>query len=168
MNKLLFVCTENRLRSPTAESVFSEYQDIEAIGAGTNKDFELAELIISVTGQMDSLFSYWMSASFAVLVSSYIGKEHFNYSITLSISALYFLASLMFLTRYYAMSILIVYYTELAGTSLPSQFVAASPIIGMTRAPTFVLGFVITEVYLWHSYIRNRRLEQTIRSTSDT
>ena len=38
MVKLLFVCSENRLRSPTAEAVFSEYDGIEAIGAGTNKD----------------------------------------------------------------------------------------------------------------------------------
>ena len=37
---LLFVCSENRLRSPTAETVFSEYQGIEAIGAGTNSDAE--------------------------------------------------------------------------------------------------------------------------------
>ena len=38
MTKLLFVCSENRLRSPTAESVFSEHLRVEAIGAGTNKD----------------------------------------------------------------------------------------------------------------------------------
>ena len=38
MKKLLFVCSENRLRSPTAESVFSQYEGIEAIGAGTNSD----------------------------------------------------------------------------------------------------------------------------------
>jgi len=38
MKKLLFVCSENRLRSPTAEAVFSEYDGIEAIGAGTNSD----------------------------------------------------------------------------------------------------------------------------------
>lgn len=36
--KLLFICTENRLRSPTAEAVFNRYPGIEAIGAGTNKD----------------------------------------------------------------------------------------------------------------------------------
>lgn len=35
---LLFVCSENRLRSPTAEAVFSQYPDIHAIGAGTNAD----------------------------------------------------------------------------------------------------------------------------------
>ena len=40
MKKLLFVCSENRLRSPTAETVFSEHEGVEAIGAGTNTDAE--------------------------------------------------------------------------------------------------------------------------------
>jgi predicted protein tyrosine phosphatase len=35
---LLFVCSENRLRSPTAEAVFSQYPGVDAIGAGTNAD----------------------------------------------------------------------------------------------------------------------------------
>lgn len=37
---LLFVCSENRLRSPTAEAVFSQYPGVNAIGAGTNSDAE--------------------------------------------------------------------------------------------------------------------------------
>lgn len=37
---LLFVCSENRLRSPTGEEVFSEYPGVTAIGAGTNSDAE--------------------------------------------------------------------------------------------------------------------------------
>ena len=40
MKRLLFVCSENRLRSPTAEAVFSAYEGVEAIGAGTNADAE--------------------------------------------------------------------------------------------------------------------------------
>jgi len=40
MRNLLFICSENRLRSPTAEAVFSTYEGIQAIGAGTNKDAE--------------------------------------------------------------------------------------------------------------------------------
>lgn len=40
MIKLLFVCSENRLRSPTGEAVFSEYESIEAIGCGTNSNAE--------------------------------------------------------------------------------------------------------------------------------
>lgn len=37
---LLFVCSENRLRSPTGEEVFSQYAGINAIGCGTNHDAE--------------------------------------------------------------------------------------------------------------------------------
>jgi len=40
--KLLFVCSENRLRSPTAESVFLEMHGFDAISAGTNNDAETA------------------------------------------------------------------------------------------------------------------------------
>ena len=32
------MCSENRLRSPTAEAIFSDYEGVEAIGAGTNAD----------------------------------------------------------------------------------------------------------------------------------
>lgn len=36
--RILFVCSENRLRSPTAAEVFGNYENIEAISAGTNAD----------------------------------------------------------------------------------------------------------------------------------
>ena len=35
---VLFVCSQNRLRSPTAEQVFSRRQDLEVDSAGTNHD----------------------------------------------------------------------------------------------------------------------------------
>jgi predicted protein tyrosine phosphatase len=35
---LLFVCSECRLRSPTAERVFADYPGVRAIAAGTNHD----------------------------------------------------------------------------------------------------------------------------------
>lgn len=47
MANLLFVCSENRLRSPTAEAVFSDYPGINAISAGTNSDAET-----TVTGDL--------------------------------------------------------------------------------------------------------------------
>ncbi|RWM77739.1 MAG: protein tyrosine phosphatase [Mesorhizobium sp.] len=38
MKKVLFVCSQNRLRSPTAEQVFSRRNDVEVASAGTNHD----------------------------------------------------------------------------------------------------------------------------------
>lgn len=45
---VLFVCSQNKLRSPTAEQVFSWREDLEVDSAGTNHDAEnplTAELV---------------------------------------------------------------------------------------------------------------------------
>jgi predicted protein tyrosine phosphatase len=41
MKRVLFVCSQNRLRSPTAEQVFSSYPGIECASAGTNNDADI-------------------------------------------------------------------------------------------------------------------------------
>ncbi len=38
MQKLLFICTQNKLRSPTAEHVFAQFDDIECDSAGLGND----------------------------------------------------------------------------------------------------------------------------------
>ena len=38
MQRFLFICSANKLRSPTAEQVFSQYPNIEATSAGLNSD----------------------------------------------------------------------------------------------------------------------------------
>jgi predicted protein tyrosine phosphatase len=40
MKKVLFVCSQNRLRSPTAEQVFATHPGIECTSAGLNHDAE--------------------------------------------------------------------------------------------------------------------------------
>ena len=47
MKNILFVCSENKLRSVTAEIVFSDHPQVSAIGAGTNSDAET-----TVTGDL--------------------------------------------------------------------------------------------------------------------
>ncbi len=37
MKKVLFICSQNRLRSPTAEQVFADYPGIETASAGLNR-----------------------------------------------------------------------------------------------------------------------------------
>jgi predicted protein tyrosine phosphatase len=48
MKNVLFVCSQNRLRSPTAEQVFADWPGIEVSSAGLNNDAEIpvtAELV---------------------------------------------------------------------------------------------------------------------------
>jgi predicted protein tyrosine phosphatase len=41
MKRALFICTQNRLRSPTAEQVFASWPDVEADSAGLGNDAEV-------------------------------------------------------------------------------------------------------------------------------
>lgn len=41
MKKVLFVCSRNRLRRPTAEQIFSARRDLEVASAGTNHDADV-------------------------------------------------------------------------------------------------------------------------------
>ena len=47
MINILFVCSENKLRSVTAEAVFAGHPNVSAISAGTNSDAET-----TVTGDL--------------------------------------------------------------------------------------------------------------------
>jgi predicted protein tyrosine phosphatase len=38
MKRLLFLCSQNKLRSPTAEAIFSDYPGVETDSAGLNHD----------------------------------------------------------------------------------------------------------------------------------
>ena len=40
MKTILFICSQNRLRSPTAEQVFADYPGLEVSSAGTNHNAE--------------------------------------------------------------------------------------------------------------------------------
>ena len=40
LRKILFICSHNKLRSPTVEQVFSTWANINVLSAGTNNDAE--------------------------------------------------------------------------------------------------------------------------------
>ena len=69
MTRALFVCTQNRLRSPTAEQVFSQWPGIECASAGVHSSADVplsAELIewASIIFVMEKAHRTKMSAKF--------------------------------------------------------------------------------------------------------
>lgn len=55
MKNVLFVCSQNKLRSPTAEQVFATRRDIEVESAGTNHDAD-NPLTTELVGWADIIF----------------------------------------------------------------------------------------------------------------
>lgn len=69
MKRVLFVCSQNKLRSPTAEVVFSSWPDVEVASAGLNNDAEVPltpELVewADIIFVMESAHRTKLSASF--------------------------------------------------------------------------------------------------------
>lgn len=66
MTRVLFLCSQNRMRSPTAEQVFARHPGIECASAGLNRDadnpltaelVEWAELIFVMEHQHETMLS---------------------------------------------------------------------------------------------------------------
>ncbi|BDA73136.1 hypothetical protein CAL7716_073020 [Calothrix sp. PCC 7716] len=55
IKKLLFICSQNKLRSPTAEAVFSEYEGLDVESAGLNHDAEIP-LSVEAIERADIIF----------------------------------------------------------------------------------------------------------------
>jgi predicted protein tyrosine phosphatase len=71
--KLLFVCSRNRMRSPTAEAVFGGYEGVEALSAGTAPDAETpvsAELIewADIVFAMEGVHRKRLTSAFGALL----------------------------------------------------------------------------------------------------
>ena len=55
MRHVLFVCSQNRLRSPTAEKIFAEFPGIEVASAGIDDDAEV-KLTLELVAWADIIF----------------------------------------------------------------------------------------------------------------
>ena len=117
--------------------------------------YETLDLVFTMSAQLDSIFSYWISASFAVVIGVFVAREHLNFGLALCIGALYFLASAMFAVRWVSAGIL--GQEVLFAQSMPAGYVESIWALPLLRLITFVLGFIITEGYLIYSYTQLRR-----------
>jgi predicted protein tyrosine phosphatase len=80
------VCSRNRLRSPTAEAIFSDFENVSALSAGTNPDAETpisADLIewADIIFAMEDAHGQRVRQRFGKLLresrSRYIGRVQF-------------------------------------------------------------------------------------------
>ncbi len=116
--------------------------------------YEALDLVFTLSAQLDSIFSYWISASFAVVVGTFVARDQLNLGLTLCIGSLYFLASAMFAVRWLSAGYL--GQQVLYDDGLPAGYVESIWLLPTLRLVTFALGFLITEGYLIYAYRKFR------------
>ena len=74
LKRILFVCTQNKLRSPTAEQVFSSWADLEVASAGLGNDAAV------MSHQVAEELEHFRLGSEQILAHSHLpapGLEHY-------------------------------------------------------------------------------------------
>ena len=116
--------------------------------------YEAIDLIISAGANFDSIFGYWISVSFAVIVATFIVRDQFNIGLTLAVSAMYLVASAMFALRFVTLASLLV--DARSHPAIPEEFLQSLETQTPFRGVTFIAGFLITELYVLYTYIKSR------------
>lgn len=115
---------------------------------------EIVELAILSLSQVDAQFQYWISASFAVIVASYLVGEDVTPIIRRAIAALYFFVSLIFFFRFFVQgrnSIVLI--IEAANRGFPWASQPLGLYFGFLRPGVMLAGTAIT---IWFALVGYR------------
>jgi hypothetical protein len=127
--------------------------------------YESIDLFISATAQLDVIQNYWLSATFAVVLTAFLARNHLNFAVTFSISFsisfLYFLGSLLFLARSGLVADTLGFISKNSPSGLEplmsTKMLETRPALVISRLSTYFLGFFAAQIYLWVAYRQNAR-----------
>ena len=122
--------------------------------------YEAIDAYLSTSDQLEMLHSYWLSATFAVVLASFAARKHLNLPVTLTISVLYFLGTLMILTKAElitaTMRIVIDNGPDQLSELHPDKMMEEAHLHFLSRVATYIIGFLAAQMYLWFEFINNR------------
>jgi hypothetical protein len=117
--------------------------------------YEVLDLVSGTSAVFDSIFSYWITVSFGVVAGAFIARDHINLGLALTMATVYAVGSVMFALRFYSNGQLLSH--VFASPALPEEFLASVAVLGPLRVGTFVLGFVMTEFFVFYTYVKRGR-----------
>lgn len=106
---------------------------------------ELVELTQMFKSSMDDQFQYWLTATFGVIVATFVAKNNLNKQLRVIVSVFYISASILFCLNYFQETANYLAYMEAArerGAVLGQPYVLA----GTFRPFIFIAGAITT---LW-------------------
>jgi hypothetical protein len=110
---------------------------------------EALEAVFGANEAMQNAFQYWLSVTFAIILTAYFGRRHLNRSILITIGLLYLATAVLFFVDYlHWLAIMRLIEYPLAGEHWPYY----GPIKSSTRTGLFLIGTITAEYYLFYSY----------------
>ena len=116
--------------------------------------FQLLQLIDITINRLESVFQFWLSATFAAIVASHLASDRLTKAYAIMLTGLYLVFTFSVVVRMMAFrETLERYLSQVAEIRADSL---GSSVVGLVNASiwaTVILGTLATVVFIWHSYL---------------
>ncbi len=109
---------------------------------------------------MHNSLQYWLSITFALIVTAHLARRHLTGGLLAAISVLYLLGSALFSVDYLQWLSLV--QVGLTTNSDLWEDYDYGPLKTYLRVALFLIGTVVAEGYLIFSYVQNRKARDTM------
>jgi hypothetical protein len=115
--------------------------------------FEILQMVDSTINRLESVFQFWLSATFAAIVASHLAGEKLTKLYAGVLTSIYLVFTFSVAVRITAWRSSLEQYllraSEVRGDAGDS---AVFGLINMSLWATIILGTIATVVFIWHSY----------------
>ena len=125
--------------------------------------FQLLQLVDITINRLESVFQFWLSATFAAIVASHLANDRLTRAYASMLTGLYLVFTFSVVVRMMAFRETLERYflqvAEMRGDSLGSSVVG---LVNGSIWATVILGTIATVVFIWHSYLTARETRASI------
>ena len=116
--------------------------------------FQLLQLIDITINRLESVFQFWLSATFAAIAASHLASHRLTKAYASMLTGLYLVFTFSVVVRMAAFRETLERYllqvAEMRGDSLGSSVVG---LVNTSIWATVILGTLATVIFIWHSYL---------------
>jgi len=116
--------------------------------------FQLLQLVDITINRLESVFQFWLSATFAAIVASHLASDRLTKAYASMLTGLYLVFTFSVVVRMMAFrETLGRYFLQLAEIREDSL---GSSVVGLVNGSiwtTVILGTIATVVFIWHTYL---------------
>jgi len=113
---------------------------------------EALEAMFGANQAMQNAFQYWLSVTFAIILTAYLGRRQLNRPILATLGLLYLGAAALFFVDYLHWLAIM---TRIQDPFLGEYWAGYGPLKIYIRTGLFVVGTLTAECYLFWSYRQN-------------
>lgn len=116
--------------------------------------FQLLQLVDITINRLESVFQFWLSATFAAIVASHLASDRLTKAYASMLTGLYLVFTFSVVVRMMAFrETLGRYFLQLAEIREDSLGSSVVDLVNGSIWATVILGTIATVVFIWHTYL---------------